>query len=107
MTQGVVILGATGSIGASTLDVIERHPQRFHVEAVTAQTSVEALLDICARHRPKLAVIGDEGLAIALREGLRASGLPTEAAAGAAALARAATLPGAPIVVAAIVGAAG
>jgi 1-deoxy-D-xylulose-5-phosphate reductoisomerase len=107
MTQGVVILGATGSIGASTLDVIERHPQRFHVEAVTAQTSVEALLDICARHRPKLAVIGDEGLAIALREGLRASGLPTEAAAGAAALAHAATLPGAPIVVAAIVGAAG
>ncbi|MDL1860828.1 1-deoxy-D-xylulose-5-phosphate reductoisomerase [Betaproteobacteria bacterium PRO7] len=107
MTQGVVILGATGSIGASTLDVIERHPQRFHVEAVTAQTSVEALVDICARHRPKLAVIGDEGLAIALREGLRASGLPTEAAAGAAALAHAATLPGAPIVVAAIVGAAG
>lgn len=107
MTQGVVILGATGSIGASTLDVIERHPQRFHVEAVTAQTSVEALLDICARHRPRLAVIGDEGLVAVLREGLRARGLPTEAAAGATALAHAATLPGAPIVVAAIVGAAG
>ncbi len=107
MTQGVVILGATGSIGASTLDVIERHSQRFHVEAVTAQTSVNALLDVCARHRPKLAVIGDETRAAALRDGLRARGLTTKAAAGAAALEHAATLHSAPIVVAAIVGAAG
>jgi 1-deoxy-D-xylulose-5-phosphate reductoisomerase len=107
MTQGVVILGATGSIGASTLDVIERHPQRYHVEAVTAQTSVDALLDVCVRHRPKLAVIGDEAREAALRDGLRARGLATEAAAGAAALEHAATLDGAPIVVAAIVGAAG
>ncbi len=107
MTQGVAILGATGSIGASALDVLARHPQRFRVEAVTAQTNVESLLAVCARHRPALAVIGDETLAGALRDGLRARGLPTEAAAGAAALAHAATLPGAQIVVAAIVGAAG
>jgi 1-deoxy-D-xylulose-5-phosphate reductoisomerase len=107
MTQGVVILGATGSIGASALDVIERHPQRFRVAAVTAQTSVDALIDICARHRPKLAVIADESRAVALREGLRARGLDTEAAAGAAALTRAATWPDAEIVIAAIVGAAG
>ncbi|MFZ5540923.1 MAG: 1-deoxy-D-xylulose-5-phosphate reductoisomerase [Pseudomonadota bacterium] len=107
MTQGVVILGATGSIGASALDVIERHPQRFRVDAVTAQTSVDALLDICARHRPKFAVVADEARAAALREGLRARGLDTEADAGAAALTRAATWPDAQIVVAAIVGAAG
>ncbi|MEW5879888.1 MAG: 1-deoxy-D-xylulose-5-phosphate reductoisomerase [Pseudomonadota bacterium] len=107
MTQGVVILGATGSIGASALDVIERHPQRFRVDAVTAQTSVDALLDICARHRPKFAVVADEARAAALREGLRERGLDTEADAGAAALTRAATWPDAQIVVAAIVGAAG
>jgi 1-deoxy-D-xylulose-5-phosphate reductoisomerase len=107
MTQAVVILGATGSIGASALDVIERHPQRFRVAAVTAQRNVDALLEICARHRPQLAVIGDEALSAALAAGLRERGLPTEAAAGAAALAHAATLPDAQIVVAAIVGAAG
>jgi 1-deoxy-D-xylulose-5-phosphate reductoisomerase len=107
MKRGVTILGATGSIGASSLDVIERHPQRFEVFALTAQSRVEALLALCARHRPKVAVIGDPERESALREGLRRLGLPTEARAGSAALAEVAADPRAPVVIAAIVGAAG
>jgi 1-deoxy-D-xylulose-5-phosphate reductoisomerase len=107
MTRGVVILGATGSIGSSALDVIARHPDRFRVEAVTAQSSVEALIEICARYRPKLAVIGDAQHEGALRVALRERGLQIEVAAGPQALTAAATLASADTVIAAIVGAAG
>jgi 1-deoxy-D-xylulose-5-phosphate reductoisomerase len=103
----VSILGATGSIGASALDVIARHPQRFALEALAAGSRVDALLDLCARFRPRIAAIADPGGHGALREGLRALGLDTQARAGAEALAEIAADPGSDTVVAAIVGAAG
>jgi 1-deoxy-D-xylulose-5-phosphate reductoisomerase len=102
----VAILGATGSIGGSALDVIARHPERFRVTALTAQSNVEPLLSLCERFRPDVAVIGDEARAAHLRDGLRARGLPTVARSGAAALEQAAA-ENVDIVIAAIVGAAG
>ncbi len=79
-SQGVSILGATGSIGASTLDVIARHPDRFRVTALTAQSRVEELAQLCVRFRPRLAVIGDAAREGALRDALRAAGLADGAA---------------------------
>jgi len=55
-TRNVTLLGATGSIGASTLDVIARHPERYRVFAATAHQSGEAMLELCRRHRPRLPV---------------------------------------------------
>ena len=107
MTQGVVLLGATGSIGASSLDVIARHPDRFDVIALTAQSKVDALADLCLRFRPKVAVIADPARESELRQALAARGLATDARAGAAALAEVAADPRAHTVIAAIVGAAG
>ena len=60
MTRKISILGATGSVGKSTLDLIERSPERFEVVAVTACTNAEALAQIARRTRAKLAVIADE-----------------------------------------------
>ena len=60
MTRRIAILGATGSIGTSTLDLVERSPDRFEVTAVTAATNVEALADIARRTGAKLAVIADQ-----------------------------------------------
>jgi len=105
--QGVCILGATGSIGASTLDVLAQHPDRFRVVALTGHSNVDALVDLCRRFEPDLAAIGDARLAGALAEGLRRAGLRTAAAGGADALVHAARLESADCVVAAIVGAAG
>ncbi|MCA3219442.1 MAG: 1-deoxy-D-xylulose-5-phosphate reductoisomerase [Burkholderiales bacterium] len=107
MKQGVTILGATGSIGASSLDVIARHPDRFEVFALTANANVKSLVELCRRFRPTVAVIADPALGSALRAALRAADLPTEARAGAAALAEVAADARAGIVIAAIVGAAG
>ena len=103
----VSILGATGSIGASALDVIARHPQRFELEGLAAGSRVDALLDLCARFRPRVAVIAEESGFAALRDGLAARGLATQARAGAAALDELAADPASDTVVAAIVGAAG
>jgi 1-deoxy-D-xylulose-5-phosphate reductoisomerase len=105
--QGVSILGATGSIGASTLDVIGRHPGRFRVVALTAQTRVAELAALCIAHRPLLAVIGDPARESALRELLQQAGVATQVRSGPAGLLEAAQLPEAQTVVAAIVGAAG
>lgn len=108
--QGVSILGATGSIGASTLDVLARHPDRFRVIALTAQSRVDELAQLCARFRPRLAVIGDATREAALRDALRAVGLADGAVtvrSGVDALVEAAQCDDAQIVVAAIVGAAG
>jgi 1-deoxy-D-xylulose-5-phosphate reductoisomerase len=105
--NSITLLGATGSIGASTLDVVARHPDRFAVYAVTAGTSVDALIRVCVLCRPQVAVIADKSKEGALREGLRAAGLPTIAHGGAAALAEVACAAEADTVVAAIVGAAG
>jgi len=84
----IAILGATGSIGRSTLDLVERSPERFEVVALTAQSNVEALADAARRTGAKLAVIADESLYLQLSESLAGTGC--RAAAGAEALSEAA-----------------
>ncbi len=103
----VAVLGATGSIGTSALDVIGRHPDRLRVEALAAGSNVGALLALCLIHRPAHAAIADEAGYAALRDGLRDAGLATEAHAGMAAIDALAADAGSDTVVAAIVGAAG
>ncbi|MFH1600130.1 MAG: 1-deoxy-D-xylulose-5-phosphate reductoisomerase [Pseudomonadota bacterium] len=103
----IALLGATGSIGSSTLDVVARHPDRFRVGALTANGSVDALLALCDRFRPDTAVVADKAAYPALRDGLAALGLSTRAMAGPEALDEVATDPANDTVVAAIVGAAG
>ena len=105
--RGVSILGATGSIGASTLDVIARHPDDFRVVALTAHRNVTGLVALCVQHRPQLAVIGDPAYEGQLRSELREANVPTRAHSGVTGLLEAARCEGAAIVVAAIVGAAG
>jgi len=100
----ISVLGATGSVGSSTLDLIARHAGAFEVEALTAQTNVASLADLALKHRARLAVIGEERGYAALKERLAGSGI--EVAAGQAALIEAATRP-VDCVMAAIVGAAG
>jgi 1-deoxy-D-xylulose-5-phosphate reductoisomerase len=103
----IVILGATGSIGASTLDVVARHPDRYAVLALTAHRDAEQLARLCLRHSPRYAVMADEGAAKELRRLLREESCPTEALGGADALCEVASHPEADMVMAAIVGAAG
>ena len=103
----IAVLGATGSIGTSALDVIGRHPDRLAVEALAAGSNVDALLALCRTHRPAHAAIADEAGYAALRDGLRDAGLATEAHAGMAAIDALAADAGNDTVVAAIVGAAG
>lgn len=103
----VAVLGATGSIGTSALDVIGRHPDRLRVEALAAGSNVDALLALCRTHRPAHAAIADDAGYAALRDGLHAAGLATEAHAGMAAIDALAADAGSDTVVAAIVGAAG
>ncbi|MGX5732065.1 1-deoxy-D-xylulose-5-phosphate reductoisomerase [Pseudoxanthomonas beigongshangi] len=105
--QRVAVFGATGSIGASALDVIARHPRRLQASVLAAGSQVEALLDLCQRHRPRHAVIARGDLFPALRDGLRERGLETEAHAGMGALDDLASGNACDTVVAAIVGAAG
>ncbi|HET9810116.1 MAG TPA: 1-deoxy-D-xylulose-5-phosphate reductoisomerase [Sphingomicrobium sp.] len=81
MKRGVTILGATGSIGRSTLDLVERSPELFTIEALTAQTNVDALADAARRTGAKLAVIADSTRLVELRDKLDGSGC--RAAAGA------------------------
>ena len=104
MTRKIAILGATGSIGKSTLDIVERSSDRFEVVSVAASTKVDALAGIARRVRARLAVIADESLLPRLRELL--AGTDCEAAAGEAGLAEAAA-GDAELVIAAIVGCAG
>ncbi len=103
----VCLLGATGSIGRSTLDVIDRHPERFALSALSAHSQVDALLELCRRYRPAQACIAQSELYPRLRDGLRAAGLDTEALAGPDGLDALAADGGSDTVVAAIVGAAG
>ena len=103
----VAVLGATGSIGTSALDVIARHPERLRATVLAAGRNVDALLALCRRHRPVHAVIADEAGFAALRDGLREAGLETMAHAGDAALEGLVAGDACDTVVAAIVGAAG
>lgn len=105
--QSVTVLGATGSIGTSTLDVIARHPGRYRVHALTAHRSREALLRLCLSHRPSVAVLDDERDATWLRERLTAAGLALEVRSGDSALLEVASATDVDVVMAAIVGAAG
>ncbi len=102
--RSVTILGSTGSVGCNTLDLIERHPEAYRVEALTAHTSAERLAQQARRVRAKLAVVADEGCYRTLKQALSGSGI--EAAAGRQAIAEAAARP-VDWVMAAIVGAAG
>jgi 1-deoxy-D-xylulose-5-phosphate reductoisomerase len=103
----IALFGATGSIGASALDVIARHPDRYVVDALSAHSQVEALVALCVRFRPRVAAITDDSRYAALREGLAAAGLDTVAVAGAATLDAIAADDRNDTVIAAIVGAAG
>ena len=104
---GVTILGATGSIGVSTLDVLARHRDRYRVVALAANREVERLAEQCRAHHPELAVMADADAAEQLRVRLRQIDSAVEVQAGPEAVARAAAHPGAGTVMAAIVGAAG
>lgn len=105
--QRVAVLGATGSIGASALDVIARHPDTMRASVLAAGRQVDALVALCAIHRPEHAVIADPALFAALRDGLAAAGLTTQAHAGHEAITALAGSDACDTVVAAIVGAAG
>jgi 1-deoxy-D-xylulose-5-phosphate reductoisomerase len=105
--RNVAVLGATGSIGTSALDVIARHPDALRASVLAAGSRVDALVELCRTHRPTHAVIADENAYAALRDGLRDAGLDTQAHAGAKALAELAAGEACDTVVAAIVGAAG
>ncbi len=105
--QQVTVLGATGSIGTSTLDVIARHPDRYRVYALTAHTSKEALLAQCREHRPRFAVLDDANDAEWLQQALAPTGIDTKVLSGPEALCDVASVPEVDTVMAAIVGAAG
>ncbi len=103
----VAVLGSTGSIGVSTLDVLGRHPERFEVVALAAATNDERLLEQCLRHRPRVAVLQSEQGAGRLAAALRAAGAAVEVRCGPQALCDCASSPDVDAVMAAIVGAAG
>ena len=103
----VAVLGATGSIGSSALDVIARHPQRFRAAVLSAHRNVDALATLCERHRPDLAIIADAAHKDALARALQARGIRCDIDAGPEALERAAASSLCDTVIAAIVGAAG
>ncbi len=105
--QRITVLGATGSIGLSTLDVIARHPERYQVFALSGFSRLSELEQLCRIHRPQFAVTPDEVSAAALQAALRAADLPTEVLAGAQALCDVAAHADVDAVMAAIVGAAG
>ncbi|HEY1139664.1 MAG TPA: 1-deoxy-D-xylulose-5-phosphate reductoisomerase [Lysobacter sp.] len=103
----VAVLGATGSIGTSALDVIARHPQRLRAGVLAAGSNASALVELCRVHRPQHAVIADEAAFTTLRDGLREAGLQTQAHHGDEALEQLVASDACDTVVAAIVGAAG
>ncbi len=105
--KGVTVLGATGSIGVSTLDVLARHPQHYRVVALTANSHVEKLLEQCLVHHPLYAVMADEMAAERLAAALHKAGSDTKVLSGVEGLEQVASLPEVEYVMAAIVGAAG
>ena len=105
--QRVVVLGSTGSVGVNTLEVIERHPGRFEVFALTASTRVEQMFAQCQRFKPAFAVMASPGHARDLEQRCRSNGLQTRVLSGSDAIAQVAADERADIVMAAIVGAAG
>jgi len=105
--QRITVLGATGSIGLSTLDVIARHPERYQVFALSGYSRIDELLGLCVQHRPAFAVVPNGEAAARLRAGLAAAGCATDVLEGEAGLCEVACAPEVDAVMAAIVGAAG
>ena len=105
--QQITVLGATGSIGLSTLDVIARHPMRYQVFALSGFSRLAELEALCLRHRPRFAVVPGADAARQLQHDLRAAGLATEVLHGPEGLCQVAAHPEVDTVMAAIVGAAG
>ena len=105
--QQITILGATGSIGRSTLDVVARHAQQFQVYALTANRQWQRLFEQCQQFKPRYAVLLDAAAAEQLQAQLQQAGLATEVLQGSAALEQVASAPEVTLVMAAIVGAAG
>lgn len=107
MKQRLTILGSTGSIGTSTLDVVARHPDRYEVFALSAATQVDLMLAQCARFRPRYAVMASAEHARQLDEKIKANGLATQVLQAPEALETIASHEQVDAVMAAIVGAAG
>ncbi|WP_043639926.1 1-deoxy-D-xylulose-5-phosphate reductoisomerase [Chromobacterium haemolyticum] len=105
--QGIVVLGATGSVGANTLDVVARHPERYRVVALSGNRQIERLFEQALQFRPAYVVTGDAASADTLRARLAEAGVNAEVLHGPAALVQVAALPEADVVMASIVGAAG
>ena len=103
----LTVLGSTGSIGTSTLDVVARHPQKYQVVALTAYRQDELLFEQCQRFKPRYAVLLDEVAAARLTQRIAAAGLMVQVLCGEQALEQVASLPEVDAVMAAIVGAAG
>jgi 1-deoxy-D-xylulose-5-phosphate reductoisomerase len=107
MKQRIAVLGSTGSVGANTLDVIARHPDRFEVFALSASSQVDAMLQQCLQFRPAFAVMAQEEAGRALAARMESSGLATRVLWGSAALDTMAAHESVDAVMASIVGAAG
>ncbi|WP_460117556.1 1-deoxy-D-xylulose-5-phosphate reductoisomerase [Pseudomonas sp. S2_C03] len=105
--QQITVLGATGSIGLSTLDVIARHPDRYQVFALSGFARLSELQALCVLHAPQFAVVPEPDAARVLQENLRAAGLTTVVLVGEEGLCQVASDPQVDTVMAAIVGAAG
>ena len=107
MKQRITVLGSTGSIGVSTLDVVARHPDRFEVFALSAATQVDLMLAQCARFQPRFAVMASEPHGRALAEKIKENGLNSSVLWSSVAIEEIASHESTDIVMAAIVGAAG
>ena len=106
--KSICILGSTGSIGVSTLDVVARHPDRYKITALTANRNIDALFDQCIQYRPEYAAVVDPARAGVLEQRLKNTAAShVQVLAGAQALEEVASLPEIDTVMAAIVGAAG
>lgn len=105
--QNLVVLGATGTIGRNTLDLVRRHPQRLRALALTAHRDVAGMVELCREFMPDQAAMADGQAAAQLREALKAAGCRTEVLAGEAAVTELAAHPEAQQVMSAIVGSVG
>jgi len=106
-SQGVLILGSTGSVGVNTLDVIARHPDRYRVVGLTANRQVDRLFEQCLKFRPDFALMNDANAAQQLKDKLQSAGASTVVQSGEDALCEIAAHPSVDAVMASIVGAAG
>ena len=106
-SRGITVLGSTGSIGESTLEVLSLHPDRYHVVALSAHSNINRLAEQCTKHNARYAVISDPDRAVELQSALDQMKCGAEILAGPAALSEAVLMDDTQVVMAAIVGAAG